>query len=183
MNLLIIIGVVLLVVGVIIWIIYNGLVQAQNVVEEAFSGIDVQLKKRYELIPNLIEAVKGYNAHEAQTLQNIVESRSNVSSLSDIASKDANITSHLKQFRIIVEDYPELKANNQFVHLMENLTDVEQELSLARRYYNGTVREYNIKVQSFPNSIIAGMFSYKEMAFYKIGEGEDAVPEINLNKN
>lgn len=179
---LIILAIVVFVLLVAVWIIYNGFVTAQNVVEEAFSGIDVQLKKRFELIPNLIEAVKGYNAHEAETLQKIVESRSGQSSISEVAQGDANITSHLKQFRILVEDYPELKANNQFVHLMENLSEVEGELALARRYYNGTVREYNIKVESFPNSIIAGIFNYKEMPFYKIGEGEEVVPEIDLKK-
>lgn len=182
MNLLIVLGIVVLIVVITSWIIYNGLVQAQNLVEEAFSGIDVQLKKRFELIPNLIEAVKGYNTHEAETLQKIVESRSGVGSLSEVADRDANITSHLKQFRILVEDYPELKANSQFGHLMENLSEVEKELAMARRYYNGTVREYNIKVQSFPNSILASTFKFNEMAFYKIGEGEDAVPQIDLKK-
>lgn len=182
MIFLVILGVIIFLIIVITWVMYNGLVKAQNVVEEAFSGIDVQLKKRFELIPNLIEAVKGYNAHEAQTLQNIVESRSGVSSLSEVAQRDSNITSRLKQFRILVEDYPELKANHQFKHLMENLSEVEKELALARRYYNGTVREYNIKVESFPNSIVAGIFKYNEMAFYKIAEGEDVVPQIDLKQ-
>ena len=180
MILLIAFGVLLLVIAITFWVIYNGFISAENVVDEAFSGIDVQLKKRYELIPNLIEAVKGYNAHEAETLQKIVEQRANASSLGEVASEDSNITSHLKQFRILVEDYPELKANNQFVHLMENLSEVEKELSLARRYFNGTVREYNIKVESFPNSIVAKMFKMEVKPFYQIAEGEDAVPQIKM---
>ncbi len=163
------------------WLMYNGFVKAKNLVEEAFSGIDVHLKKRYELIPNLIEVVKGYNKHEADTLLSIVEERAKDKSLSGVALKDSNITSHLKQIRILVEDYPELKADEQFSELMHNLSEVEDELALARRYYNGTVREFNTKVGSFPNSIVASVFGFKEMSFYRIQEGEGAVPTINLN--
>jgi LemA protein len=182
MTLIIILAVVVAIMLVSFWLIYNGFVNAENMVEEAFSGIDVHLKKRFELIPNLIEAVKGYNRHEAETLQNIVEKRVKDHSLSEIASTDANITSHLKQIRIIAEDYPDLKANDQFKHLMNNLSKVEDELALARRYYNGTVREFNIKVESFPNSIVANMFGYREMSFYRINEGEEVLPTIDLNK-
>ena len=182
MTPLIIAGILIAIILSVVLLMYNGFVSAQNIVEEAFSGIDVHLKKRFELIPNLIEAVKGYNKHEAETLQKIVEERVKDSSVSDVAASDANITSNLKQIRILVEDYPELKANDQFKELMGNLPKVEEELALARRYYNGTVREYNIKVESFPNSLVASVFGFKEMSFYKINDGEEVVPTIDLNK-
>ena len=182
MTPLIIAGILIAIILSAVFLMYNGFVSAQNIVEEAFSGIDVHLKKRFELIPNLIEAVKGYNKHEAETLQKIVEERVKDSSVSDVAASDANITSHLKHIRILVEDYPELKANDQFKELMNNLSNVEEELALARRYYNGTVREYNIKVESFPNSLVASVFGFKEMSFYKINDGEEVVPTIDLNK-
>lgn len=182
MTPLIIAGILIAIILSAVLLMYNGFVSAQNIVEEAFSGIDVHLKKRFELIPNLIEAVKGYNKHEAETLQKIVEERVKDSSVSDVAASDANITSNLKQIRILVEDYPELKANDQFKELMGNLSKVEEELALARRYYNGTVREYNIKVESFPNSLVASVFGFKEMSFYKINDGEEVVPTIDLNK-
>jgi LemA protein len=182
MTIIIIIAIVVVILLVALWLIYNGFVNAENIVEEAFSGIDVHLKKRFELIPNLIEAVKGYNKHEAETLQRIVEERVKDGSLSDVAATDANITSHLKQIRILVEDYPELKSNDQFKHLMVNLSTVEDELALARRYYNGTVREYNIKVESFPSSLVARIFGFKEMSFYKIDDGEESVPTVDLSK-
>lgn len=182
MTLLIIVGILIAITLVAVLLIYNGFITAQNVAEEAFSGIDVHLKKRFELIPNLIEAVKGYNKHEAETLQKIVEERVKDGSVSDVAAGDANITSHLKQIRILVEDYPELKANDQFKELMNNLSKVEEELALARRYYNGTVREYNIKVESFPNSLVASAFGFKELSFYRINDGEEVVPTIDLNK-
>lgn len=164
------------------WLIYNKIVAARNIVEEAFSGIDVQLKKRFELIPNLIEAVKGYNAHEAHVLEQIVASRSGGNSLGEIADRDASITNQLKQFRVQVEAYPELKANTQFLKLMDNLTLVENELAMARRYYNGATRDFNTKIEVFPNSIVAGISNTQKIAFYRLPEGEDATPQIDLSK-
>lgn len=170
------------VLGIVFWLIYNKLITASNVVDEAYSGIDVQLKKRYELIPNLIEAVKGYNAHEANLLQKIVENRSGISSLTDVAQQDASLTTALKTLRVQVENYPDLKSNTQFLKLMENLSEVENELAMARRYYNGATRDYNTKIQVFPNSIIASMTKAVSRPFYKIPEGEDVAPVIDLSK-
>jgi len=153
-------------------------------VSEGYSGIDVQLKKRFELIPNLIEAVKGYNAHEAETLQKIVESRSaSGNTVGEMQQNDQSITGALRSFRIHVEDYPDLKANTQFLTLMENLSTVENELSMARRYYNGTVRDYNNQIQVFPNVLLAGMFGHKEAEFYQIEEDERSAPQVNLDDN
>lgn len=178
---LIIITGVILVVGIIFWLIYNKLVNAKNVVNEGFSGIDVQLKKRFELIPNLIEAVKGYNAHEAHVLSQIVESR-NASNLNEVAANDASITQSLKQFRIQVEAYPELKANTQFLKLMDQLSVVENELAMARRYYNGAARDYNTKIEVFPGVIVAKSTGFKKVAFYELSnQVESQAPTVDLN--
>lgn len=165
---------------VLVWSIYNKLIQAQNVVDEAFSGIDVQLKRRFTLIPSLVAATKAYNAHEAQMLEKIVAMRSG-NNLQETAQKDQTMTSALNHFKITVEDYPELKANTQFLKLMDNLSAVENDLSLARRYYNGTVRDYTTKTEVFPAVLVAKKFGFKGIDFYEINETEKNVPTIDLN--
>lgn len=180
---LIIVGALLVIVLITIWMIYNGLVESKNVIDEGFSGIDVQLKKRFELIPNLIEAVKGYNEHEAQTLLKIVEHRSNSGKIKDVASDDQSITTALRGFRIHVEDYPDLQANTQFLKLMDNLSQVENELAMARRYYNGAVRVYNTRIQVFPAVLFAKSFGHSEAEFYEIDENEKIVPVVDLSKD
>ena len=165
---------------VLIWTIYNKLIQARNVVDEAFSGIDVQLKKRFTLIPSLVDVTKAYNAHEAQILEKIVAMRSG-NDLKQTALRDQTMTSALNHFKITVEDYPELKANTQFLKLMDNLSAVENDLSLARRYYNGTVRDYTTKTEVFPAVLVAKKFGFKGIAFYEINENEKNIPTIDLN--
>lgn len=183
LPLLILVGILLFVL-IVIWSIYNGLVRARNIVDEAYSGIDVQLKKRFELIPNLIEAVKGYNEYEAVTLAEIVEQRSGVDrSLKETAAFDTSITNTLKRFRIQVEAYPDLKANSQFLKLMDSLSSVEDELSMARRYYNGATRDLNIKVTVFPTVLFAKMMGFEKAAFYEIDENEKSAPTVRLNKD
>jgi len=184
MILLYIIGALALVLIVTIWVLYNGLVRAKNIVIEAFSGIDVQLKKRYELIPNLIEAVKGYNAYEAEILEKLVEKRNDAatSNIKDTSINDRSITGALKSFRINVEAYPDLKSNTQFLKLMDNLTTVEDELSMARRYYNGATRDFNTKIEIFPTVMVAKMMGFLPREFYEIEQdAERNVPELNLN--
>lgn len=178
---IIIIGAVIVIVLIIVWVIYNGLVSADNIVEEAFSGIDVQLKKRYELIPNLIEAVKGYNEHEASTLQKIVENRSKAAGIQGVAEDDQSITTALRGFRIHVEDYPDLQANTQFLKLMDSLSLVENELAMARRYYNGATRDFNTKVEVFPAVLFAKSFGFKAKEFYEIDESQKVAPVVDLN--
>ena len=171
----------LVVIGIVVWTIYNKLVSAKNVVNEGFSGIDVQLKKRFELIPNLIEAVKGYNAHEADVLSRIVESRSGAGGLNEVASQDASITASLKNFRVQVEAYPELKANTQFLKLMDNLSEVENELAMARRYYNGATRDYNTKIEVFPAVLLAKPMGFNKIAFYELADQKESVsPVVDL---
>lgn len=183
MNLVLILtGVPIVILLVLIWVIYNRLVAAKNIVDEAYSGIDVQLKKRFELIPNLIEAVKGYNSHEATVLENIVAHRNpSGDNLQEMADNDQSITGVLKSFRIQVEAYPELKANTQFLKLMDSLSTVENELAMARRYYNGAIRDLNTKIQVFPAVLFARILGFKQEAFYKIPDDQKNVQEINLN--
>lgn len=179
---LIIVG-LLVIMGIVVWTIYNKLVSAKNVVNEGFSGIDVQLKKRFELIPNLIEAVKGYNAHEANVLSRIAESRSGAGGLNEVASQDASITASLKNFRVQVEAYPELKANTQFLKLMDNLSEVENELAMARRYYNGATRDYNTKIEVFPAVLLAKPMGFNKIAFYELADQKESVsPVVDLKQ-
>lgn len=165
----------------IIWRIYNNLVRADNQVDESLSLIDVHLKKRYELIPNLIEVVKGYNQHEANLLTDIVAKRSeSFQAVESKASVDGSVTQQLRNFRMQVENYPDLKANAQFLKLMDALTLVEDELAMARRYYNGTVRDLHNKMEVFPNVIFASSFGLKKKAFYEITSDEAQRPDIDL---
>lgn len=176
-------GGLLLLLLLLVWSIYNGLVKADNQIDEGLSMIDVQLVKRFELIPNLVEAVKGYNAHEAEVLTSIAANRSGIPvDAEGKASLDGSITAHLRNFRIQVEKYPNLLANTQFLKLMDSLSSVEDELAMARRYYNGTVRDLHNKMEVFPNVLFAGMFGLKKRPFYEIEAVESERPEINLNE-
>ena len=181
MVLLIIVGIIIII-GIAAWGIYNGLVTAKNIVDEAYSGIDIQLKKRFELIPNLIEAVKGYNSHEAELLERIVSSRSGANNVEELAKEDASITNKLKQFRINVEAYPDLKANTQFLKLMDNLSTVENELAMSRRYFNGATRDYNTKIEVFPAVLIASKTGFNKRPMYELDNAAEAnTPVIDLN--
>lgn len=182
MNNLLLIAAIVLLLLLVVWRIYNQLVKAQNIVNEAFSGIDVQLKKRFELIPNLIEAVKGYNAHEAQTLIHIVESRNpSGKGIDEMKTNDSSITKQLRSFRINVEAYPELHANTQFLKLMDNLSTVENELAMSRRYYNGATRDLNTKMGVFPGVLFAKILGFKESEFYEIAAEQKEVPTLKMN--
>ena len=133
--------------------LYNGLIQLKVLVDEAWSGIDVQLKRRYDLIPNLVETVKGYASHEKETFEKIAQLRSSAMGATGVEEKgkiEAELTSTLKTLFAVAESYPELKANENFKELQNSLTSIEEEIQGARRYYNGTVRDYNTKIMVFP---------------------------------
>jgi LemA protein len=171
-----IIGVILLLVVVAVGM-YNSLIQKRNVVDEGWSGIDVQLKRRYDLIPNLVETVKGYAKHEAGTLEEVVKLRNSAMSMSgaDVASREGTenqISQALKSIFALAESYPDLKANQNFLDLQGSLTAIESDLQNARRYYNGTVRDYNTTIQMFPGSIFAGIFGFAARAFFAASEDE-----------
>lgn len=155
---------------------YNGLIRLKNRVEEAWSDIDVQLKRRYDLIPNLIETVKGYASHERETLENVIKARNEAMSMqdsSDIAGKlqaENNLSSTLKTIFALSESYPDLKANQNFLELQKELADTENKIQSSRRFYNGNVRDFNTKVQVFPTNIIAKRLGFSSRNFFEIEE-------------
>jgi len=164
--------------------IFNKLVKNRNLVLEGWSGIDVQLKRRYNLIPNLVETVKGYAGHEKETLEKVVELR-NSAAQAQTASEKAPIenmlTQTLRQLFALAEAYPDLKANQNFLDLQGQLSEIEEQIQFARRYYNGTARDMNILVQSFPSNIIANSFGFKQADYFEIElTTEREVPEVKF---
>ena len=171
---------------IIIWfiIIYNLFIKERNLMKEAWSGIDVQLKRRHNLIPNLVTTVKGYSKHERNLFEDITEKRAKSTQVDNIKDKSAaetDLSGMLKNLFAVVEDYPDLKANENFLDLQNQLTEIEDQIQLSRRYYNGTVRNYNIRVESFPNNIVAGIFKFKPEDFFEITfVTERKTPEVKL---
>ena len=155
---------------------YNNLVQNKSLVQEAWSGIDVQLKRRYDLIPNLVETVKGYSIHESNIIENIVRMRAASMGASQVADKETaevGLAGSLKTLFAIAEQYPDLKANQNFLSLQKELSSVEQELQLARRYYNGTVRNYNILTKQFPTNLIASYAGFGSISYFEITDHDE----------
>jgi LemA protein len=167
--------VALAVLGVAAWGIgtYNKLVRLSNLKDEAWSGVDVQLKRRFDLVPNLVETVKGYSLHEKETLQKVIEARSAVSATttqnSRIEAENA-LSSTLRSLFAVVESYPDLKANENFSKLQDELSSLENDLQLARRYYNGSVRDFNSLIQSFPAVLISRRLGYGESPFFSTND-------------
>jgi LemA protein len=178
--------IIIVVALIVIWIIftYNLFIRDKNLIKEAWSGIDVQLKRRHNLIPNLVASVKGYSQHEKNLLEEITRKRSEavkVDNIKDIAPTESDLSGMLKNLFIAVENYPDLKASENFLDLQNQLVDIEDQLQYARRYYNGAVRNYNIRVESFPSNFIAGIFNYKQDAFFEISLAtERKTPEVKL---
>ena len=164
--------------------LYNKLVRNKNMVAEGWSGIEVQLKRRSNLIPNLIETVKGYMAHEAGLLSEIVELRSRSKQTGSVAEKsriESALTRSLGNLLALAEAYPDLKASQNFLDLQDDLSQIESEIQMARRYYNGTVRNLNISIESFPSNLIAERFKYKKADFFEIEDAtEREVPEFKF---
>jgi len=159
---------------IIFWFIgiYNSLVGLRNRREQAFSDIDVQLKQRSDLIPQLVETVKGYAGHESKTLTDVIAARNsvmNASSIEDKIKSDGQLSAALQGLRVTVEAYPDLKANQNFLHLQQEISDIENKLAAARRFFNAATKEYNISVESFPNNIIAGRYNFKKESLYDLG--------------
>ena len=171
----IILGVVVVLVG---WFIaiYNGFIRLTTRAEEAWADIDVQLKRRYDLIPNLIETVKGYATHEAGTLQKVTEARNAAMNAKGPEAKGAAenmLSGTLKSIFALSENYPDLKANTNFLELQKELSDTENKIQAARRFYNTNVRDLSIAIKTFPKSIVAGMFKFKEREFFALEEGSE----------
>jgi LemA protein len=181
--LLIVIGVVVLV-GIAFVVAYNGLVRRRNAVDSAWAGIDVQLQRRHDLVPNLVETVKGYAAHERETLDAVVQARNAaVAAQGPQAQAQAEnvLTGALRQLFALAEAYPDLKANQNFLALQEELTSTEDRVAYARQFYNDTVLSYNTKIQSIPSNMIAGMFNFTEREFFEAEDDETRdVPRVQF---
>ncbi len=175
-----IIGLIILAIVVILVIagigMYNGFVKLKNRVEEAFATMDVYMKKRFDLIPNLVEAVKGYAKHESETLQKVTEARAAIAGAKTTEERLANenvLSGTLKSLFAVSEAYPDLKANQNFLDLQAQLRKVEEDIANARKYYNGAVREFNTKCESFPSNIIAGMFHFTRRPMFEVDSQEE----------
>jgi len=156
--------------------VYNSLIRLKNKTQEAWADIDVQLKRRYDLIPNLVETVKGYAKHEKGTLEKVTELRSvalEATTPGDKAKADNMLTETLKSLFAVAENYPDLKANQNFLDLQGQLSQIEETIQQARRYYNGNVRDFNIKIEVFPNNLFAGIMGFKKFEFFEVGEGKE----------
>ncbi|MCB1215269.1 MAG: LemA family protein [Deltaproteobacteria bacterium] len=164
---------------------YNRLVRAKNMVQEAWSGIDVQLKRRYNLIPNLTETVQAYAKHEKGLLEEVARIRTQCMQAKEVGEQsraENALTQSLKSIFALAEAYPELKANQNFMELQKNLVEIEDQIQLARRYYNGSARDYNIQVESFPGLIFAKFFSFKSREYFEIELAtQREVPQVKFS--
>lgn len=185
MTMLIILGIlgaaVFFVIG-----IYNGLIKARQMVKEAWSGIDVQLKRRSDLIPNIVESIKGYAGHEKDTLREVTEMRTRVQAVpeSDIAGRavaEGLLSQALGKLMAVAEAYPDLKANENFLQLQQTLDKIEGEIQMSRRYYNGAARDLNVKVESFPSNFVANYFKFQTAEFFEVEDADDRnVPKVKF---
>ncbi len=181
---LIIILVVIAVLAIIIIGMYNSLIRLKNRVEEAWSDIDVQLKRRYDLIPNLVETVKGYAKHEKETLEMVIKARNSAMNTQKQGNTEEQVkaenalSSTLKSIFALSENYPDLKANTNFLELQQELSDTENKIQASRRFYNANVRDFNTKIEIFPTNIFAKMLHFKKFAFFEI---EDEKQRENVN--
>ena len=181
---LIVVGVIVVAVGLFVMGAYNALIRLRNQVKNAWSQIDVQLKRRHDLIPNLIETAKGYMHHERETFEAITEARSRAmgaGSVADSAKAEGGLSQALSNFMLVVENYPDLKANQNFLSLQEELTSTENKIAFSRQGYNDQVLFFNNKIQMFPSNIIAGMFSFTKRDFFEIEDAaEREVPKVSF---
>jgi len=165
--------------------IYNALVRLRNAVKNAWSQIDVQLKRRHDLIPNLVETAKGYMTHERETLENITKARNLASQASGVGEQgkaETGLNQALSSFFVVVENYPDLKANQNFLQIQEELTSTENKIGFSRQAYNDSAMQFNNKIEMFPSNIVAGMFNFKLAEFFEIEEaGEREVPKVSFS--
>lgn len=165
---------------------YNGLVTLRNYITESWSNVDTELKRRYDLIPNLVATVKGYAAHEREVLERVVELRNrcaaNNGAVADQARDESQLVDALKQMFVVVENYPQLKADQQFLKLQTELINTENRIQAARRFYNGNVRDYRNKCESFPSNLVASMFSFPPHEFFSVPPSVAEVPNVEFGK-
>lgn len=176
---------------IVLWLVaaYNGLITLKNRTNEAWSDIDVQLKRRYDLIPNLVETVKGYAKHEASVFENVTKARTeamkaeSTGNAKDMAASENILTNVLKSVFAVAEAYPDLKASQNFAQLQGELTDTEDKIEAARRFYNANVRDFNTKQEVFPTSIFARQLGFSQREFFEAGEGERAGVAVKFDEN
>jgi LemA protein len=183
----IIIIVAIVVLAVIVFVVmYNGLVRRRNRVDQAWSQIGVQLERRHDLIPNLVETVKGYASHERGTLEAVVNARNNAVQAQQQAGPEQQaqaenvLTGALRQLFALSEAYPDLKANQNFLQLQEELTSTEDRISYSRQFYNDSVQTFNTSIQTFPRNLLAGMFNFQPRQFFQAAEGAEEVPRVQF---
>lgn len=163
--------------------VYNGFIRLINRVKEAWSDIDVQLKRRYDLIPNLIETVKGYASHERELFEKVTQARTQAmgaQSMEEKGKAENILSGTLKTLFAVSENYPQLRANENFLELQRELSDTENKIQAARRFYNGNVRDLNIKIETFPSNIIAGMFKFEKKEFFEADTEEKETPKVKF---
>ena len=185
MDLLLTIVIVVMVIIIIVTLIhmYNNLVGLRNRVKNSYAQIDVQLKRRNDLIPNLVETVKGYAAHEKGVLEEVTKARTgvmNASTIEETSAADNQLTGALKTLFAVAENYPDLKANSNFQQLQSELTDTEDKIAYARQFYNDVVMKYNTTCQQFPSSMMAKLFRFREETYFEAPESETTVPEVKF---
>ncbi|HEV7423954.1 MAG TPA: LemA family protein [Candidatus Paceibacterota bacterium] len=174
-----------IIVIIVLWaiLIYNGLVSLRSRAKEAWADIEVQLKRRYDLIPNLVNTVKGYATHESSAFENVTKARAmamGAGTLADKAGAENMLTGALKSIFAISEAYPELKANTNFLSLQQELSDTENKIQAARRFYNANVRDLDIKIESFPSSILARVFGFSKMEYFDLPDGDAAQNPVEV---
>ena len=183
LGILILLGLVVVVGGAIVGL-YNGLVQLRNQAKNAWAQIDVQLKRRHDLIPNLVETVKGYASHESGTLQAVTEARTKAVSAqgpAEASAAEGELTQALGRLMVVVEQYPDLKANQNFLGLQEELSSTENKIGFARQHFNDSVMTYNTKIEQFPANIIAGMFNFVKESFFEVtDEAQREAPKVSF---
>jgi LemA protein len=172
-------------IAVIVVVIYNGLVKLNVLTNNAWADIDVQLKRRHDLIPNVVESVKGYASHERQTLESVVNARNRAVSVqgsgpAERGQAEAALTTALRGLFALAEAYPQLRAAENFAQLQNTLSEIEEAVQNARRYYNAVVRDLNTRVQQFPSNIFAGMFGFKTREFFEVADTDRAAPQVKF---
>jgi LemA protein len=183
--LIVLLGIIVL---VIVWLVgmYNSLIGLRNQVKNAWAQIDVQLKRRHDLIPNLVETAKGYMQHERGTLESVTNARSKAmgaDSVGDKAKAEGELSGAISRFMLVVENYPDLKANQNFLALQEELTSTENKIAFSRQAYNDQVLFYNNKIQMFPSNIIAGMFNFQQSDFFELEDkGDREAPKVDFSQ-
>ena len=184
----IVVGVIVVILAIVLWVLYNGLVRLRNQVKNAWAQIDVQLKRRYDLVPNLVETVKGYMKHERETLEAVTKARNLAQQVSSAgagerAKAEGELSSALSRLLAVVERYPDLKANQNFLALQEELTSTENKISFSRQYYNDSVLRYNNQTQVVPSNIVASMFGFKADEFFEVTlAAEREAPKVSFTQ-